>query len=181
MEQVGEKIKRIRKERKITLSMISEETKLSISFLSQMERGLTSITLVSLKKITDALGITMGDLFQETEENQSFIHGSNDERLQGIRRDFIDYSLLNGKFPGRNLECLSLKMAPYYTECEETTHPGEEFFYVLKGAGIFVVDGKEYEVKEGQSIHYPSKYPHKVRNERSQELEMLCIVTPTIF
>lgn len=47
---IGAKIKCLRKERKLTLKQIADQTNLSISFLSQVERSKSSITLESLKK-----------------------------------------------------------------------------------------------------------------------------------
>lgn len=47
---IGVKIKSLRKERKLTLKQIADQTNLSISFLSQVERSKSSITLESLKK-----------------------------------------------------------------------------------------------------------------------------------
>ena len=58
MESVSNKIRKIRRENNITLKELSERTDLSVSFLSQFERGVSSITLVSLKKIAEALNLT---------------------------------------------------------------------------------------------------------------------------
>lgn len=40
---IGSKIKKYRKEKKYTLKNLSEQTRLSIGFLSQLERGITTI------------------------------------------------------------------------------------------------------------------------------------------
>lgn len=50
-EKLGEKIKTARLAKKMTLKELAEKTQLSISFLSMVERGLTSAAVVSLKKI----------------------------------------------------------------------------------------------------------------------------------
>ncbi len=49
-KNIGELIKQKRTENKMTLKDISEATDLSIGFLSQLERGLTSIAQDTLKK-----------------------------------------------------------------------------------------------------------------------------------
>lgn len=41
----------------MTLKNLSEKTNLSISFLSQIERGSSSLAITSLKKIADAFGV----------------------------------------------------------------------------------------------------------------------------
>ncbi|MGN0332964.1 MAG: cupin domain-containing protein [Lachnospiraceae bacterium] len=47
------------------------------------------------------------------------------------------------------------------------------------GSARFTVDGQEYVVKEGESIHYPSTLLHSIVNIEDRELVFLCIVTPT--
>lgn len=46
---IGSKIKKYRKEKKYTLKNLSEQTGLSIGFLSQLERGITTIAIVHLR------------------------------------------------------------------------------------------------------------------------------------
>lgn len=43
-DSIGEKMKSLRKERKLTLKSLAEQTGVSISFLSQVERGKSSVT-----------------------------------------------------------------------------------------------------------------------------------------
>mgnify|MGYP002233180656 CR=1 FL=1 len=50
MESVSNRIRKIRRANNITLKELSERTDLSVSFLSQFERGVSSITLVSLRR-----------------------------------------------------------------------------------------------------------------------------------
>ncbi|SDE00466.1 Helix-turn-helix domain-containing protein [Bhargavaea beijingensis] len=47
--QIGEEFKRLRKERKMTLRELSDRSGLSVSFLSQVERGISTITFTSLR------------------------------------------------------------------------------------------------------------------------------------
>lgn len=67
---IGVKIKSLRKERKLTLKQIADQTNLSISFLSQVERSKSSITLESLKKISEALGVNPSYFFQSPKSRQ---------------------------------------------------------------------------------------------------------------
>ena len=48
---IGSKIKKYRKEKKYTLKNLSEQTGLSIGFLSQLERGITTIAIDSLANV----------------------------------------------------------------------------------------------------------------------------------
>ena len=61
------------------------------------------------------------------------------------------------------------------------SHPGEEFYYVLEGELLFEVDGREFLVKSGDSIHFPSTLYHAVKNPLNINVKVLSIVTPVIF
>lgn len=183
MESVSQKIRRIRREKNITLKELSGKTDLSVSFLSQFERETSSITLVSLKKIAQALNITMKELFDdEPDEHASFVHRDSDgSGLMGLEKKYASYERLSGRFEGRKMESLLLRMEPLRSDFKPCTHEGEEFIYILKGTARFTVDGREYVVGEGESIHYPSTLLHSIVNIEDRELVFLCIVTPTIF
>src|SRR5690606_39755055 len=56
---LGANLRRIRKEKKLTLKQLSEQTNLSVSFLSSIERGERSASLKALKSIAKALDVTV--------------------------------------------------------------------------------------------------------------------------
>src|SRR5881397_1135862 len=61
---VGERLRELRRIRRCTLRTIADRSGLSESFLSQVERGRSSASIASLRKIADALGLAMADLFE---------------------------------------------------------------------------------------------------------------------
>ena len=63
---IGEKIKALRTAQNLTLKQLSEMTNLSIGFLSQMERGLSSIAIDTLENIANVLGVSLGSFFEES-------------------------------------------------------------------------------------------------------------------
>ena len=184
MEEVNFRIKKIRKQEKMTLKDMSEKTGFSISFLSQMERGISPITLTSLKKITTALGIPMKSLFEETEDNHSiegFYQSRQGEDLQGIQRNYKQFQIVSGRFKNRAMDGFKIVMEAHSTGFETSSHEGEEFYYILQGRATFIIDDREYQVEAGHSIHYPSRKIHTVQNRENGELVMLCVVTPLLF
>ena len=181
MEEVHNKIKKIRKEKKLTLKDMSEKTGFSISFLSQMERGVSPITLTSLKKITEALSIPMKMLFDETDTRDSFYRIDKNEDLQGIQRNYKHFQILSGRFDNRTLDGFKIVMEARSTGFETSRHDGEEFYYVLQGKATFIIDGKEHTLSQNETIHYPSNRTHTVQNREEEELVMLCVVTPPLF
>ncbi|MDB9525131.1 cupin domain-containing protein [Oscillatoria sp. CS-180] len=53
-----------------------------------------------------------------------------------------------------------------------------EMFYVIKGEGEAVCDGKVVPLRTGDSILIPNSGIHEVRNVGSDRLYMLCIMVP---
>jgi len=180
MEEIYKKIRSLRKMHDLTLKDLSEKTGLSVSFLSQVERGETSLAITSLKKIADAFAVPITDFF-ENESNQNFIVKLESQKPFRIEGSGAEYTRLGGNFNGRSLEPMIVTLAPGLVQDNVFSHPGEEFYFVLEGAVIFNVDGKEFLVKTGDSIHFPSNLPHFWSNPLNQTSKILCVLTPVIF
>jgi transcriptional regulator with XRE-family HTH domain len=180
MDEIYKKIKEQRLQKGLTLKELSERTELSISFLSQVERGTTSLAITSLKKIADALNIKITEFFDDT-ANKNYMVKKTEQKLFQIKGSEFTYARLNGEFSGRTLEPILVTLAPNQKQTQKYGHAGEEFYYVLKGFVIFNIDGKEYVIREGDSIHFPSTCQHTVENPFNEESILLCVLTPVIF
>ncbi|UTR11997.1 XRE family transcriptional regulator [Evansella sp. LMS18] len=181
MEEVSEKIRELRTEKKLTLKGLSEKTGLSVSFLSQVERGSSSIAITSLKKISDALEVQITDFFENV-SNRNFHVKQSEHHTFRIEGSLAEYTRLGGNFTGRSLEPLLVSLAPGQPSSDKVfNHPGEEFYYVIEGVVLFTVEEKEYLVKAGDSIHFPSDIPHQWENPLNTEAKVLCVLTPVLF
>ena len=69
---ISSTLKKLRKERKLTLKELAERTDVSISFLSQVERGKSGVTLESLRKIADALNVAPSAFFSSSTEQDDW-------------------------------------------------------------------------------------------------------------
>jgi len=180
MDEISDKIRSLRKENNLTLKELSEKTGLSISFLSQVENGTSSLAITSLKKIADALNVSINTFFGSF-QSHNFLIKSEDQCKFKIEGSNTEYMLLSGEFSERSLEALIVYIQPEETHGHQFNHPGEEFVYVLEGAITVNIDGKEYLTKAGDSIHYPSKLPHFWVNPLKQKTKILTVLTPVIF
>lgn len=67
VQVVGERIRRFRKERGLSQEELAHQASLHNTYIGQLERGEKNATIESLFKITNALGITLEELFQNTQ------------------------------------------------------------------------------------------------------------------
>ncbi|MCM3118618.1 XRE family transcriptional regulator [Neobacillus sp. MER 74] len=179
-EEVSKKIRELRLEKKLTLKDLSEKTGLSISFLSQVERAASSIAITSLKKLADAFDVPITDFFEDF-ANKNYKVTVEEQKPFRIEGAGAIYTRLGGEFPGRAVEPLLVTFPPGEPKEKIVTHPGEEFYYILEGAMIVTIEGKEYILKPGDTIHFPSTIPHSITNPLDHDAKVFCFVTPVIF
>ena len=180
MGDIAEKIRNLRKQKNLTLKNLSEMTDLSISFLSQIENGSSSLAITSLKKIADALDVPITYFFDVPQHHvyETDVAAETPFRLEGSNAEFIR---LSGEFPNRKMEGLITVLPPHSQHGESFCHPGEEFIYVLSGTLTVNLEGRDYHIQAGNVMHYPSSLPHHWRNETAETVKLLSVVTPVIF
>ncbi len=91
---LGMTIRRLRESRQLTLNEIAARSGLTRSFLSQVERNLTSPSVASLRKVAQAFGVPLTELFQGPVMPENRVV-RRDERRQLIHpsRQWRDYLL----------------------------------------------------------------------------------------
>lgn len=180
MDHIYEKIRTMRSERSLTLKELAEKTGLSVSFLSQVERSESSIAITSLQKIAEAFAVPITHFF-ESPSNEQYKVAVEDRKPFRIEASSAVYSRLTGEFPGRAMEPLLITLPPGQDYQGKYAHPGEEFYFILKGELAVEVDETTYRLREGDSIHFPSRLAHLWYNPTDEPAEILCITTPVLF
>ncbi|MEG1027562.1 MAG: cupin domain-containing protein, partial [Oscillospiraceae bacterium] len=182
---IGSKIKSLRLAKKYTLKQLSEESGLSTGFLSQLERGVSSIAIDSLSKLSEILNVSLSSFFDETaaEKPDRICHSFDlpctqvsSQVIQFILSNDVDnFDILPRVFqlmPLANAEDDSLEMY---------CHSGEEFIYVLEGVITVAVADEEYVLYPGDSIQIKSNDPHNWINRTNKIVKILSINSPNPF
>ncbi|MGG0670526.1 helix-turn-helix domain-containing protein [Sporosarcina koreensis] len=169
---LGTKIKKIRLERGMTLKILAERTGFSISFLSQLERGKSSATLESLKKISIAFGVNPSYFFEEEEELDEGRTLVIDQRMDAHH---IYYKDLGTMVTDRDFAPLLVILKPGQTEGNLITHRGQEFLYVIEGTLTVRVENELYVLGPTESFMLDSTRPHYWYNYTDKEVKILCV------
>lgn len=178
---IGKRIKALRLEKKMTLKQVAEKTDLSISFISQVERSKSSITLESLKKISEALGISPSYFFPtEKKSAKSLIRRNVSNGEEYMYSSFV-YADLSGDLPNPFFEPILVTLHPGDQKGNPFSHKGQEFVYVLEGSLTILFDEQEFELLPGDSIHMESSVPHNWFNRTNHPVKFLCISSPPMF
>jgi transcriptional regulator with XRE-family HTH domain len=178
---VGERLRTLRRFRRCTLQTVAERSGLSESFLSQVERGRSNASIASLRRIADALGVTMADLFEPEEM----------PRPQVLRRDdrpALQFGILGRKLlltprPLHHLEVFQGELEVGGSTGEEPYAHGdsEELFLVLSGSVQLELGGEVFDLEQGDSVDYRSSTPHRAVNTGEERAEVLWIISPPSY
>ena len=182
---IGKTINKIRKERKMTLKELSEKTSLSTGYLSQFERGLTSIAIESLQTISKALDVDMDAFFSKPKskiKDESPIIRSYDREIGKISTKIIQYYLVkdveNAAFVPRIYEVMPKEQDAH---AKTYVHEGVEFIYILEGILTLSYKNQIYEMYPEDSAYISSEIAHNWENNTNKKVKMLVINYPNQF
>lgn len=181
--EIGSKIKKLRAEKNLTLKELSQLTNLSVGFLSQLERGLTTVAIDSLDSISKALGVDINYFFTMTKEQTNVVQKSYEREVVLMDKDnFIQFYLSHNLGDKVMLPRL---IEVYPKKADETvipyTHEGEEFIYILEGILTYYYDGERYELYPNDSVHIQSTSSHNWENNTNKIVRLLMVNTPNRF
>ncbi len=81
-----------------------------------------------------------------------------------------------------NSENLSVKQETMPPNSKEKLHfhkNAQQFFFILKGKAIFILDEEVFEVAENSGFHIPANKNHLIENKSDVDLEFLVISNPS--
>jgi DNA-binding transcriptional MerR regulator/quercetin dioxygenase-like cupin family protein len=175
----GQRLRRLRSERRLSLREASRRAGISVSFLSAIERGAARASITTLQRLTHAYGVTVMDLFDPPARVGRRIRPDQRPALDidgtGVRIEQLAVG-------SQSLEPQLFILAAGATSEGSYSHAGEEFIFVLDGDVTFWVGERErYRLRAGDSLTYPSTLPHRWRNGAGGETRLLWINTPPTF
>ncbi len=178
----GLTIRRLREERKLSLKEMAARSGLTPSFLSQVERNLTSPSVASLRRVAQAFGVPLTALFQgPTAPEDHVVRRSERRQLIHPKRQWRDY-LLTPNLTGKLQVILSVIEPGGGSGDEPYAHDSdEECVVILRGRLEFWVGTDWYLLEEGDSIVFESRIPHRNRNPGPEQAEVLWITTPPSY
>lgn len=177
---IGEGIRRERLRRGMTLAQLAAQVSLTVSALSQIERGASDPSISSLRRIAQAFDVPMFQFLVGTVQREIVVRRDRRTRLTFPDRE-LEYELVSADTSGE-FEVLSLALAPGGTTGKTAnSHPSEECAVVLRGRVIAEVAGQPYELDAGDSIKIHRELLHKFTNPGGADAEVLIIISPPTF
>jgi transcriptional regulator with XRE-family HTH domain len=178
--RLGFEIRRLRKERKLTIAALAAKVDVSSSIISTLERTSRGASVPLLRAIAEALGVTVTQLT-----------ASPDVIVEAVVRKGKGRLL---PFLGNGIRVRELASGPRMMDCQEWTlapgagsegfyrHEGEEFIRVLSGTFEIEVDGLGLAtLNGGDAIYFESHRAHSWRAIGTEPCQLIWVNTPPTF
>lgn len=178
--ELGQRIRARRNELGLSLRELAERVGLTASFLSQIERDLTSPSLDSLRKISDALEVPIFYFLVEPSGKSPVVRRDRRAKLT-LPDSNLTYQLLTPDL-NRNMEAFLAEREPGE---EKITIPlrqySEEFIYVLQGQLEIELDQEVHFLGPGDSIYFEGPMLRRLVARGDTTLRFISVITPPIF
>ncbi|MEO8425138.1 MAG: XRE family transcriptional regulator, partial [Actinomycetota bacterium] len=174
---LGESVRRVRATRGLSLRALSDRTGLSPSLLSQVERGLSDPSLSSLRRVAQALNVSVADLLgeQQQERASKVIRRTARTRLLSPGVGAL-HELLSGDV--ERIDARIVTIDPGVAGTEHAPHGGTEFVLVLEGS-LEVMMGDTVEVLHlGDAATIEASMTHRVAASQDVPARYLWITVP---
>jgi transcriptional regulator with XRE-family HTH domain len=182
---LGERIRDLRKGRHLSLQAVSERSGLSVALISQIERGVSSPSMRSLRQVASAFGLPVAGLFQELDqigsESDNHILRQNQRRLLHVANTGISMELLTND-EKLNLRAYHTYIAPGGSSGNDPdSHEGSETGLILTGQMDLWLGDKKYSLNPGDSFSFNSLTPHRYSNPGSSMMHAFWVVAGLVF
>lgn len=181
IEEIGERIKSLREERRLSLEQLSNLTGFDIELLSNIEVNKVQPQLGTLMKLAKALDSAFGRLISGVGDKHYSVTRKGEQKVvsrstsQKGKRQIYRYKSLAPEVKGRHMEALIVQLEENPDD-KMSVHEGEEFIYVLDGIVSLKIGDDIFELDRGDSVYYLSTTPHLVASKsgKSTILAVLC-------
>jgi DNA-binding transcriptional MerR regulator/quercetin dioxygenase-like cupin family protein len=174
----GQRFRRLRMRRGLSLAQVARATKVSVGFLSALERGQMRSSISTLRRIARFYRTNILSLFETAAENPRLVRPNQRKILEttpGVRMELLAWGQTA-------MEPHLFRIKPGGGSGESYSHEGEEFLHILRGEFEIWLNSKEhYRLKPGDSLYFESSTPHRWKNPGRFETCLLWVNTPPTF
>ena len=174
---VGKRIKSIRKRKNLTLQEVSQNSGMSATAISAIERNVSSPTVNTLAAIGRALGESISSLLGEGEIGYVVTRASDRERLATEIRE-VEFQGLAAGVPGQRFHPKLCILKPGGNSGEDfINHQGDDFFFVIRGALEMEIGGTSVRLEEGDTLYVRGNTAFRWRNASDREGTEILVVS----
>ena len=179
IEDIGRKIRDLRTAAELTQDDLASRAGLTDGFISQVERGITSISVDSLKQILDALNVSLAEFFRESEPVQVVFREK--DRVELAEFGTGKLQLLVPGATNREMEPALLRLEAGQSTVVRPPYQGDVFGYILQGRVQLQFGSEIHKVGAGNCFYFTAEREHRISNPGGRPVELLWVMAPPSF
>ncbi len=160
----------------LTLDALAEATGLTKSYLSKIERGMSTPSIAVALKVADVLDTDVEQLFSSAGDASALVIDRDGERAgaEGSPGAAVYEPIATGM--------VRKSMQPFLVRPTTQAgqpymdHPGEEFIFVQQGTVEVEIPTQVITLAEGDSLYFDSSTPHRVRSVSAERAVVMVVV-----
>jgi transcriptional regulator with XRE-family HTH domain len=174
--RLGERIRGLRRERRLTLDVLAGRSGVSRAMISKLERGEKNPTLVVAAKVAEGLGVSLSQLVG-VEERREVVVVPRGRRMvmrdpeTGFERQLLSPNLGGIEFI-RNVVPEGSTSGEFPPHCRGV----EEYVVVEKGWLRAILGGEEHLLGDGDALYFEADVPHRFDNVGEGECSYYLVI-----
>ncbi|MFC7555775.1 cupin domain-containing protein [Pseudoroseomonas wenyumeiae] len=182
-QRLGECVRLLRQRMEFSIQELGRRTGLSTGMISQLERGLATPSIRTLRLLSLALQVPISFFFEERPAERGpaphYVVRRAQRRLLRLTPSGVLKESLAPDAPGR-MEMYELTLSPGGSSgADFVKHQGEKAGYVLAGTLRLWLDHEAHLLEEGDTFRFPSTVPHMFDNPTASPTRIVWITVPT--
>jgi len=188
---IGSRMKAVRTEKNLSQRELARKSGVTNGLISQIEQNHSSPSVSSLKRILDAIPMSLSEFFSPASPTEKKIFYSSEElRELNPERVFPNSSNANtavslkqiGAAGAHSLQMLHERYAPGADTGKELySHEAEEAGIIVSGQIELTVGTETRLLGPGDAYIFDSSIPHRFRNIGTDECVIISACTPPSF
>lgn len=179
--RIGRQLRDLRKSRQLTLNQLAGQVGKSVGYLSQVERGVSSLPIGVLQTLSDALDVRVSWFFQpggsDSAAEQETIVRADQRRAMNLGTIGAREELLSPRLSGQ-LILIMTRLQPGGSGGETPRERrGEEAGYVESGQLELTLGEQVFLLNPGDSFSLTGEEPHWIRNPGETETRIVWVMT----
>jgi transcriptional regulator with XRE-family HTH domain len=173
------RLKILRRQMNLSLQDLADQTELTKSYLSKVERGLSVPSVAVALKLAKALHVEVDQLFDDAQADEAITVVRVKDRVPMGKvkaGESSAYEVLAARAGHKRMLPFVLRPSKDLSVTEFKEHDGEEFLFVHRGKIEMEFATHKVELATGDSIYFNAQIPHRIRSVGATVAEVLLIV-----
>lgn len=179
---VGQDIRRLRRLKRITIKELAAATGRSVGFLSQVERGLSQISVADLQVITRVLDVPLSWFFindPAPPKERGHVVRRDARRQVGAREGGLVEELLSPDLGG-SFEIFRSVFEPGAEMAAAERRHTEDAGYLVSGRLRLFIEDRQFDLEPGDSFRFSGEH-YRWQNPGEESTVVIWVISPPIY